>query len=177
MIFPIPRETGRWIIPKGWPMAGWRLAQAAMREVYEEAGLIGVVSRGGPVGHYRYGKRLPTGKIVPYDVQVFLLHVRKELIDWPERDQRIRAWFSLEVAAKLVAERDLAKLILGAVSDKLMQKRVRRKKRSPLIRSARLPEHADQSSGTPGHNAESDKTVWPAVLDLFKEASAPKADQ
>jgi hypothetical protein len=59
-----------------------------------------------------------------------LLHVRRELSDWPERDQRISAWFSLEVAAKLVAERDLAKLILGAISDKLMQKQVRRTKRS-----------------------------------------------
>jgi hypothetical protein len=56
--------------------------------------------------------------------------VRRELSDWPERDQRISAWFSLEVAAKLVAERDLAKLILGAISDKLMQKQVRRTKRS-----------------------------------------------
>jgi hypothetical protein len=32
----------------------------------------------------------------------------------------MRAWFSLDVAATLVAERALAKLILGAVSDKLM---------------------------------------------------------
>jgi 8-oxo-dGTP pyrophosphatase MutT (NUDIX family) len=124
------RETGRWIIPKGWPITGRKPAQAAVREVYEEAGLIGVVLRGGPVGHYRYSKRLATGKIVTCDVRVFLLHVRRELSDWPERDQRIRAWFSLEVAAKLVAERDLAKLILGAVSDKLMQKQVGRTKRS-----------------------------------------------
>jgi hypothetical protein len=36
----------------------------------------------------------------------------------------VRAWFSLEVAATLVAERNLAKLFLGAVSDKLMQRKV-----------------------------------------------------
>ena len=107
-------------------MVGRKPVQAAVREVYEEAGLTGVVSHGGPVGHYRYGKRLLTGKIVTCDVQVFLLHVRRELIDWPERDQRIRAWFLLEVAAKLVADRGLAKLILGAVSDRLMQRKVGR---------------------------------------------------
>ena len=120
------RETGRWIIPKGWPIVGRKPVQAAVREVYEEAGLIGVVSRGGPVGHYRYRKRLATGKVVTCDVEVFLLQVRREFTDWPERNERVRAWFSLEVAATLVTERDLAKLILGAVSDKLRQGKVRR---------------------------------------------------
>jgi hypothetical protein len=94
--------------------------------VYEEAGLIGVVLRGSPVGHYRYQKRLSTGKFVTCEVAVFLLLVRRELSGWRERDQRVRAWFSLEVAATLVAERNLARLILGAVSDKLMQRKVMR---------------------------------------------------
>ena len=98
--------------------------QVAVREAYEEAGLIGVVSR--PVGRYRYRKRLLTGKFVRCEVAVFLLRVGRELTDWPESDQRVRAWFSLEVAAKLVAERDLAKLILGAVSDRLTQRKVMR---------------------------------------------------
>ena len=98
----------------------------AVREAYEEAGLIGVALRGSPVGHYRYQKRLSTGKFVTCEVAVFLLLVRRELCDWPERDQRVRAWFSLEMAAKLVAERKLAKLILGPVSDKLMQRKVMR---------------------------------------------------
>ena len=120
------RQTGRWVIPKGWPMAGRKPTQVAVREAYEEAGLIGVVLRGSPVGHYRYQKRLTTGKFATCEVAVFLLRVRRELSDWPERDQRVRAWFSLEVAAKLVAERNLAKLILGAVSDKLMQRKVMR---------------------------------------------------
>jgi 8-oxo-dGTP pyrophosphatase MutT (NUDIX family) len=120
------RQTGRWVIPKGWPMAGRKPTQVAVREAYEEAGLRGVVSRGNPVGRYRYRKRLLTGKFVTCEVAVFLLRVRRELTDWPESDQRVRAWFSLEVAAKLVAERDLAKLILGAVSDRLMQRQVMR---------------------------------------------------
>src|SRR4051812_31246741 len=31
------RETGRWIIPKGWPMAGKKPYQAAAQEALEEA--------------------------------------------------------------------------------------------------------------------------------------------
>ena len=62
----------------GWPMAGRKPTQAAVREVYEEAGLIGVVSRGSEVGRYRYRKRLPTGKFVTCEVTVFLLRVRKD---------------------------------------------------------------------------------------------------
>ena len=47
-------------------------------------------------------------------------------VNSPESDQRVRAWFSLEVAARLVAERDLAKLTLGAVSERLTQRKVMR---------------------------------------------------
>src|SRR6476659_9321378 len=78
------RQTGRWVIPKGWPMAGRKPMQAAVREAYEEAGLIGLVSRGNPIGHYRYRKRLRTGRSVICKVSVFLLRVRRELTDWPE---------------------------------------------------------------------------------------------
>ena len=88
-------------------MAGRLPTQAALREAYEEAGVVGVIVRGSPVGHYRYQKRLSTGKSVTCKVAVFLLRVEAELTDWPERNQRVRAWFSLEVAATLVRERDL----------------------------------------------------------------------
>lgn len=32
------RDTGRWVIPKGWPMKGGRAHQVAAREAFEEAG-------------------------------------------------------------------------------------------------------------------------------------------
>jgi 8-oxo-dGTP pyrophosphatase MutT (NUDIX family) len=35
------RETGRWIIPKGWPIKGFKPAKSATREAYEEAGVRG----------------------------------------------------------------------------------------------------------------------------------------
>ena len=33
------RDTGRWIIPKGWPMIGRKAHRAAEREAFEEAGV------------------------------------------------------------------------------------------------------------------------------------------
>ena len=37
------RRSGRWMIPKGWPMSGKSLAAAAEREAFEEAGISGSV--------------------------------------------------------------------------------------------------------------------------------------
>jgi 8-oxo-dGTP pyrophosphatase MutT (NUDIX family) len=37
------RGTGRWIVPKGWPMDGKTPADAALQEAWEEAGVIGKV--------------------------------------------------------------------------------------------------------------------------------------
>ena len=35
------RDTGRWVIPKGWPMKGKRAHEVAAGEAYEEAGVKG----------------------------------------------------------------------------------------------------------------------------------------
>ena len=57
------RQTSRWVIPKGWPMAGRKPTQAAVREAYEEAGLIGVVLRGGAVGRTAIGSGFPRASL------------------------------------------------------------------------------------------------------------------
>jgi len=114
------RETQRWVIPKGWPMAKRSAAEAARREVREEAGLIGTIINAKPVGHYLYKKRLAPGKLVSCRVAVFLLRVRREFDMWPEREQRIRAWFSPEVAATLVAEKRLAAILRGLTPNALL---------------------------------------------------------
>ncbi len=51
------RDTGRWIVPKGWIEKGENGPAAAIRETWEEAGMIGEVLPGGPIGHYRYVKQ------------------------------------------------------------------------------------------------------------------------
>ena len=50
-------DTGRWIIPKGWPMDGMRPAEAAAQEAWEEAGLRGRVFDD-VLGLYSYSKFL-----------------------------------------------------------------------------------------------------------------------
>ena len=114
------RETRRWVIPKGWPMAKRSATEAACREVREEAGLTGTVINAKPVGHYLYKKRLAPGKLVTCRVAVFLLRVRREFDVWPEREQRVRAWFSPEVAATLVAEKRLAAILRGLTPNALL---------------------------------------------------------
>lgn len=105
------RETRRWVIPKGWPMKGLTPAKAAARETYEEAGLLGTVSRE-PLGLYTYDKRL-ANRTVPCDVIVFPLKVKRRARNWPERSQRFGFWFPIESAAAAVQEEELKVLILA----------------------------------------------------------------
>jgi len=111
------RETGRWIIPKGWPNAKLRPWQIAEQEAYEEAGLVGKVISKEPVGSYHYQKRLASGAIVACEVKVFLLAVERQLEAWPEKDQRETRWFDPGVASSLVPESDLAHLICEVSSN------------------------------------------------------------
>ena len=92
-------------------MAKRSAAEAARREAREEAGLTGTIINVKPAGHYVYKKRLSPDKAVTCQVAVFLLQVRRELSVWPEREQRVRAWFSPDVAATLVVEKGLAAIL------------------------------------------------------------------
>lgn len=104
------RGTGRWIIPKGWPMTGRSAAGAALREAWEEAGVEGEAEPE-PVGFYGYDKRQGRGLSVPIRVQVHLIRVDRLADDFPEAGQRKRAWFSPAEAAGLVGETGLASLL------------------------------------------------------------------
>ena len=106
------RETGRWIIPKGWPIKGFKPAKTAAREAYEEAGVRGRVS-GRPLGSYVYEKRVEDRVAsFPCEVQVFPLLVKTHLKKWPEFRQRKVRWFSISVAATVIDDDDLRRLIL-----------------------------------------------------------------
>jgi 8-oxo-dGTP pyrophosphatase MutT (NUDIX family) len=103
------RETGRWVLPKGWPMKGMKPHAAAAREALEEAGIKGKVGKSA-IGSYSYGKRLPQG-VLACTVEVYPLAVDRQMTRWPERGQRTLAWFSASEAAGLVEEADLASLL------------------------------------------------------------------
>jgi 8-oxo-dGTP pyrophosphatase MutT (NUDIX family) len=103
------RDTGRWIIPKGWTSKRLRDCKAAAREAREEAGVKGKILREA-IGTYRYIKReLGNGALI--EVRVFLLKVSKRCKRWPEKRERRRAWFDIEDAASRVSDPELSILI------------------------------------------------------------------
>lgn len=104
------RGTGRWIIPKGWPMEGRSLPGAAAREAWEEAGVVGRVGHE-EVGRYSYDKDHDSGFSVPVEVCVFPLHVTSSTAQFPEADQRNRRWVDPGEAALLVSEPGLQQIL------------------------------------------------------------------
>ncbi|RYY24817.1 MAG: DUF47 family protein [Sphingomonadales bacterium] len=110
MMLVTSRESGRWVIPKGNPMAGIAAHSAAAMEAKEEAGVIGLVCPTA-LGSYCYRKKRRNGSALMIDVDVFPLAVNTELAAWKEQSQRERRWFSLTEAADAVDEPDLRDLI------------------------------------------------------------------
>lgn len=106
------RETGRWVLPKGWPMTDRSHAEAARREAWEEAGVEGRVGDR-CIGRYAYLKWLGREAAVPCVVSVFPLRVKALAEDFPERGQRQRRWFSPKKAAARVDEPELRALLAG----------------------------------------------------------------
>jgi 8-oxo-dGTP pyrophosphatase MutT (NUDIX family) len=106
------RDTGRWIIPKGWPNAREAPHASAEREALEEAGVVGVVGRDS-IGTYQYEKRLAGGAVVICEVLVFLLEVESQHENWPEKLERRFQWFSPGDAANAVREPALREIILS----------------------------------------------------------------
>jgi 8-oxo-dGTP pyrophosphatase MutT (NUDIX family) len=92
-------------------MKGKKPAEAAAQEAYEEAGLIGEIVGKHPLGSYHYAKQTRQGDIL-CEVRVYLLRVEKQLDDWPEKAQRLTAWFDATKAAELVDEGGLSELII-----------------------------------------------------------------
>jgi 8-oxo-dGTP pyrophosphatase MutT (NUDIX family) len=109
------RETRRWIIPKGWPMASRHAWESAAREALEEAGVEGAVSHT-PVGTYIYDKRLAGGVLVPCSVEVFALKVARQRKQWREKDQRDVRWFPIAEAIEMVQEQSLKALLRSFAS-------------------------------------------------------------
>ncbi len=104
------RGSGRWIIPKGWPIVGLSPSQAAAREALEEAGITGRIGSE-RIGIYRYDKRLADDTSQTCVVEVFALEVDDQLDSWPEQHQRRREWLGLEEASERLAETELRALI------------------------------------------------------------------
>lgn len=87
------RESGRWIIPKGWPMKGKKPHEAAGIEAWEEAGVRGKAKKK-TIGCYTYLKELDDGVVVPCIVEIFQIEVEAINAKFKERGQRSLAWVS-----------------------------------------------------------------------------------
>ena len=116
------RETGRWVIPKGWPMKSKSRREAAAVEALEEAGVEGRATRK-PLGDFEYVKILASGDAQPCRVSVFALEVTRQRETWREKGQRTTEWFPWERAFDAVSEpglkrliRKFAKAVLGRAS-------------------------------------------------------------
>ena len=110
MLLISSRDTGRWVIPKGWPIAKLSPEAAAMQAAWEEAGARGQIN---PVclGRYGYRKGLSANITVPCAVAVYGLRVETLAMVYPEAKMRCRSWVPLAAAATLVEEPGLRKII------------------------------------------------------------------
>lgn len=104
------RDTGRWVIPKGWGMAKKQSYEVAKQEAWEEAGVKGRVWKKA-LGSYQYAKVLDGGDVVQAFVRVHLIMVSRIEQDFPEKGQRTSRWFEPAEAAEAVREPELKSLI------------------------------------------------------------------
>lgn len=106
------RDTGRWIIPKGWPINGLPPHETALREAWEEAGVKGEVH---PLclGLFPYEKVLAPDRAIPCIVSVYAVQVVRLRDRFPERKQRNRKWYTPLKAAAKVEEPALRDILSG----------------------------------------------------------------
>lgn len=105
------RDTGRWIVPKGWLVDGLDAKGSAVQEAWEEAGVKPARVSKTAIGSFDYDKRLKGGLPVPVEAQVYAIEVGDVANDFPEADERRRAWVSPEEAARMVSEPGLQELL------------------------------------------------------------------
>ncbi len=104
------RDTGRWVLPKGWPVDGRDGPGSAAQEAWEEAGVEGKVSPD-IIGLFGYDKVLTPETARPCMVSVYGLRVATLARRFPERSERRRKWFAADKAARKVAEPELRALL------------------------------------------------------------------
>ena len=104
------RDSGRWVIPKGWPIENKQPHEVAEREAWEEAGVKGRAKKRA-FGYYTYLKTLDSGDKVPSVVQVHLVEVKTVDVRFPEKGQRSMLWLLPNDASVLVREPELQSLL------------------------------------------------------------------
>ncbi|KAF9939838.1 hypothetical protein KVV02_004529 [Mortierella alpina] len=102
------KNDGEWVLPKG----GWEndesQEEAAARETWEEAGVIGkIVSN---LGEFEHKMNKRTG--VPESIFIFFeMEVERIEEHYPEKKKRARRWFSFEDAKQIVSKKVMRKAL------------------------------------------------------------------
>jgi len=96
-------RNGRWGIPKGHVEPGETSRQAAEREAFEEAGIIGTAMER-VVGSFVYTK---DRTLLRYRVAVHLVHVKK--------DRRKIKWVPIDVGSQEVGQTSLGQIIYNLI--------------------------------------------------------------
>ena len=113
------RDSGRWIIPKGWPIEGLQSHQVAEREAWEEAGVTGSADEK-PMGYFTYLKGMGDGRRIPSVVALHRLVVESAEKRFPEKGQRLLEWLSPAAAAERVENQELKSLILSLLQPTIL---------------------------------------------------------
>ena len=102
------RRSGKWGFPKGMIERGETLAEAALKEASEEAGLQGrILSE--PLGRYKYSKWKT--KLL---VTAVLMEVTQTATEWDEMELRDRRWVTPQEARLLLCRETLQQLFDSA---------------------------------------------------------------
>ena len=117
------RTNKHWLLPKGWPIPGKSGLESALQEAFEEAGIH---ARGpdSPLARFPFIKLLHDGTELACTMSVYAVNEVVELIDWPERLERERMWFTQAEAVAIAFDFNLS-LFLANVGYERKRKRLR----------------------------------------------------
>jgi ADP-ribose pyrophosphatase YjhB (NUDIX family) len=98
------KRSKKWGIPKGKVGPHLSFRDNAVKEAFEEAGVVGYVSPFS-VGVFHAKKRAVNAQQPEImEVWVYLLEVAETLPDWPEKGKRVTRWVTCEAAARQLRE-------------------------------------------------------------------------
>ncbi|HET7410621.1 MAG TPA: NUDIX hydrolase [Paracoccaceae bacterium] len=102
------RRTRRWIFPKGGIEDGLDGPATAVREAWEEAGVIGP-AESSSIGSYRSRKVRPP-RAWALEIDVFPVAVREIRDHWPESSERARRFVTVEEARTLLRDPEMLRI-------------------------------------------------------------------